>query len=305
VGEDAISIGTFNLKWAFDNFEAKRTSQAKPHVAPNDEAWQWKRDSIVKILVQEGLDIVALEELGGERELSDIGVKVRDSGGPDYHWAFVPSDDEHTGQHVGILSIYPLDNERRLDANLRKQMAVDIELPGGSKVTVVAVHARHGQYPAHQVDRRKQSRSVKKAITKLNKANPVIVLGTFNSLSLPFHADYPESDVGIIAGKNTSTEADDCMDSAEHGTAQSTSIDESPLDRIFSCGLEMRDATASGQDAIVIKDVDPIDAPWASIPIDAAPFRDVSDHYVVWAEIVLPKAKQPAEGGAADAATSP
>lgn len=301
VPEDAIAVGTFNVKWAFDNLEDRRPRQARNQVAKTDEDWLWKRDAIAKILIEERLHVVALEEIGGERELGDIAMKIRADGGFDYHWAIVPSEDKHTGQHVGLLSVFPLSNERHLSAKMTKQMAAELTLPTGEEVTVVAVHARTGQYPAYQAERRKQARSVKFFVNRIAKQHPVIVLGTFNSVVLPHHDDYAKRSPGIFAGANTSNEGDDCMDSADFGPAQATSVDDVPLDRIFTCGLEMRDATASSQDAIVRGTPDPGDAPWAAIPIEEEPQRDVSDHYVVWAEVALPKPpaeEAPEEGDA-------
>lgn len=289
VPEGSIAVGTFNLRWAFDNLEEQRERQARPHVAPDDDAWFWKRDAVAKVLAEEGLDIVAVQEVGGERELGAIVQKIEELGGPDYRWAFVPSEDKHTGQHVGILSKFPISNERRLEMNIRKQMAADIELPTGDVVTVVAIHARTGQYPAYRVDRRKQARSVKNTVDGIARERPVLLLGSMNSRGLPYEDDYTETSAGIFSGKTSKSEDDDCQDSAEFGPATRTTVDEHPFDRIYSCGLEMRDAVTSGHALIVRKELDPQDAPWHSIPVDKAPFRDVSDHYVVWAEVALPK----------------
>ena len=57
----------------------------------------------------------------------------------------------------------------------------------------------------------------------------------------------------------------------------------------------------SAEDKVVREDEDPEDTPWPKVPIAESPHRDVSDHYVVWAELALPKKPEPApaEGDAA------
>jgi len=294
VPADAFAIGTFNLDWAFDAAEVKRTAQGLEHRARTDDDWAWKRDGIAKILADERLDIVGLQELGGDRELADIAWAIEQQGGAHYDWAFVPSDDMHTGQHVGILSRFPIANERRLDANMRKQMAADVELPGGDTITVVVVHARGGGYPAYAADRRKQARSVKRAITTAPASHPVVVLGTFHEPYTPSFAEYAASSVGIFAGTATKTPADDCQDSGAH--VGETTVDDAPTHRIFSCGLWLRDATVAARDRIVRGPTDPPDARWSDVPIDADPQRDLSEHLLVWAEIALPaKPELPAD----------
>jgi endonuclease/exonuclease/phosphatase family metal-dependent hydrolase len=295
VPADAFSVGTFNLDWALDAQDDKRTALGLKHRAKTPDDWTWKRDNIAKILAAEKLDVVALQELGGERELGDIAWAVKEQGGPQYDWVFVPSDDKNTGQHVGLMSRFPLTNERRLGANMRKQMVADMELPGGEVVTVVVVHARTGNYPAYTADRRKQARSVKKALVKLAKERPLLVLGTFNEPDTPSSGGYAASSVGIFAGASTSPSEDDCQDSG--ALAGGTTVDDLALDRVFSCGLEMRNATVSSRDLIVRGAPDPPDARWTDVPLEADPYRDVSKHLVLWTEIALPKKPAPDKGG--------
>jgi hypothetical protein len=67
-------------------------------------------------------------------------------------------------------------------------------------------------------------------------------------------------------------------------------------DRILGCGIALHTAKAFGADKIVREDVDPWDKPWSEVPVDKPPHRDVSDHFMVIAEIQLPKPKAK-EGG--------
>lgn len=290
VPEDAISIGTFNLDWALDDLEDDRTKQGKQRQAKTSDDWDWKRDKLVDVLVAENLDIVAVQEVGSERELSELAVAIREKKGPDYDYSFVESQDKYSGLHVGVLSRFEMSDERRLKADIRKQMAVKVALPDGSDVTLVVMHAREGTYQAHAATRRKQARSMKAQMNRIQGKGPLIALGTLSSERLPADDAYKkDSSVGILAGKHNYNKEDDCMDSAEFGSARETTVSGKPHDRILACGIEMRGAEVTGRDMIVNKDPDPDKAEWNETPADKAPFRDASDHLVLWAEIALPK----------------
>jgi len=292
VPTDAFAIGTYNLDWAIDAADVPRTALGKENRAKTAEDWEWKREGIAEVLAKERLDVVALQELGGERELADIAWAIDQKDDDlDYDYASVETDDKATGLHVGLLSRYPISNARRLDVNMRKQMAADIELPSGGTITVVVVHARSGHYPAYLADRRKQARSVKRAVDGIARQHPVVVLGTFHDLYTPSFPEYAGSSVGIFAGAATKSATDDCQDSGAH--VGETTVTDTPTHRIFSCGLSLRAASASGRALIVRGPVDPPDARWTDVPIEQAPQRDLGENLVVWAEIALPKAPTP------------
>ncbi|MEM9452719.1 MAG: endonuclease/exonuclease/phosphatase family protein [Myxococcota bacterium] len=301
VPEDAFSIGTFNVDWAFDPLGDKRPTTAKPHVAPDDDTWEWKRDRIVDVLVAEKLDIVVLVELGGERELTDITSSVTTKEGPDYQYAWVPGEDKRTGRHVAILSRFPIKDERRTDAYAPIHVAAEVELPTGDEITVIAMHLKEGSNKGAVKQRNEMAKSLKRRVTKAAKKRPVILLGTLGDKTLPYDNDYKQSASGMLSGEATKQSNDNCEDSAAETLAQSTTIGGGEaLDRIFSCGLVMRGAETSGRDIIVREQEDPADTPWPSVAVDKEPHRDVSDHLVVWAEIALPK-KPGAEDGAGKA----
>ena len=286
VGEDAIAVGTFNLQWAHDDIgeEPKLAAQNR---AKTPEDWSWKVEHVAKLLVEEKLDIVAVMELGGSSEITDITMKVDELGGGWYDHAFVEGTDKRAGHQVAILSRFPITNQRRFDIFLRRHVAADIELPNGDTVTVVAVHAPEGKRSKSQ--RTKQLKALRREVAKLQKEQPVIVLGTLETPTLPDDAGYKSSSAGLLAGANTKKDADDCLDSASFYSAQSTTVHGVLADRMFVCGSEVEDIELSGEDLIVREERDPADNPWSAVPIDAAPFRDVSDHLVLWAEISLPK----------------
>lgn len=308
VPEDALSLGTFNLDWAYDSLEDRRPKSAQPNVAPDDAAWEWKRDRIVEVLVAEKLDIVVLTELGGERELTDIITSITAKDGPDYEYAWVASEDKKTGQQVAILSVFPLRDERRTDAYMPKHVVADAELPNGEVITVVGVHFHEGTHRGAVKKRLEMAKSLKRRINKLAKKHPVIVAGTLGDPTLPYDDSYGASAAGMLSGEATAKKgSDDCEDSGAESLAQDSGINgRQALDRVFTCGLEMRGAETSGGELIVRELEDPADTPWPSVPVDAEPHRDVSDHLLLWAEVVKPKAPEPeggeAEGGEAEAA---
>ncbi len=299
VPEDAIAVGTFNAQWAFDHHGDDRPRLARPYVPTTAEDWEWKRSRIVEILVAEKLDIVALAEVGGEREVGDIAFYIEEAGGPDYDWAFLPGTDRQTGQQVAILSRFPISNVRRFDVKIDKQVAADIELPNGTSATFVAMHMLDGAAPAYAVKRRKAARALRRLIAK--EPLPVVMLGTLNSTVTRYDDGYDESLAGILAAKNNKSDDDDCFDSADE--APLTTVRDESFDRIITCGLRLRMAEVSGRELITRQEIDP-DTPWPALPIEADPHRDVSDHYVVWAEVALPEPEAaPEPAGSTDTAT--
>ena len=291
VPEDAFAVGTFNLDWAFDDHEERRTKWARPHIAPDEDAWEWKRDRIVDVLLAQKLDIVVLTELGGPRELYDIVSSMSaDLNASNYEYAMVGTGDMVFGKHVAVLSRFPLKNERRTGSFAPMHMAVDVELPTGDEITVLAMHLAEGQNKGAVERRMKMARSLKRRASRVAEHKPVLMLGTLGDSTLPETNNYYDSAAGVFSGQTSSRPGDDCRDSGLDVMARRTAVnDNGAVDRIFSCGLEMRAAETSGDDLIVRQQQDPSNLPWTSVPVDSAPHRDVSDHLVVWAEIVLPE----------------
>ncbi len=294
VPEDAIAVGTFNVEWAFDELD-RRPKRARPHQAKTPEDWAWKRDRIAKILVEEELDIVTLAEIGGEREAYDIADAVLAGGGYRYEIAWLPTHDKVTGQHVAIFSRFPMSDLRRFQTSIAKHLAVDIELPSGDDVTVVALHMHESQQPAYASKRRKKARALRKELSRHLEGKPVLITGTLGSKVHPYDDGYAKRTPGILAARHNKAQDDDCTDSATESGQTNTAGD--PADHIIACGLELRRATTSAENEIIREYEDPADAPWPTVPIEEDPYRDVSDHYLVWAEIAMPKAEEPEGAG--------
>ncbi|MEM7153104.1 MAG: hypothetical protein AAF799_09685 [Myxococcota bacterium] len=284
VPEGSFAVGTFNLEWAFDAIEDKRPKKAQPNVPKTDEEWEWKRDRIVEVLVAERLDVVVLTELGGERELSDIVTEITVKDGYDYSYAWVESSDKFTGQDVGIISRYPIENERRYeDTSVTKHVAADIELPGEQWVTVIAVQFKEGKFKGSVDRRRSEAKSIKRFVKKEQRKNPVIIAGTLGSPITPDADDYKDSAPGILTSKG-------CTDSASESSARGVTVSGGEaLDRVIVCGLKLESAEVAGQGQIKRGDTDPDSTPWVEIPVDDGAKRDVSDHYLLWSQVEIPK----------------
>lgn len=284
VPEGSLAVGTFNLEWAFDDIDQKRPAKAQPNIPPDDVAWIWKRDRIAEILAAERLDVVVLTELGGERELSDIVLATKDKKGYHYEYAWVESGDRYSGQQVAILSRFPVSEERRFDVKVPLHVAADIELPGGQKITVIAVHLKEGKHKGATDQRQMQSRSIRRMVNHELKQRPVIIAGTVASKSLPADEDYEGTAPHTLTGKKG------CTDSATEPLARPTTVEGGEaLDRIIVCKMELEGAEIAAEDRIVRGDKDPSDAPWPTVPVDDGAKRDVSDHLLLWAEVVMPK----------------
>jgi endonuclease/exonuclease/phosphatase family metal-dependent hydrolase len=295
--EGVITVATFNLAWAHDYLD-DGPKAAKKNRAKSKAEWDWKVKEIAKLIAEAKPDIVALHELGGGDEADDIVSAIKDLKGPGYEWAHQDSEDTINGHQTAILSQLALSNERRFKIHLRRHVVAEVELPNGDTATLIAVHAPEGSRNKPKSARRKQTKALLRMVKKIRKKRPVIVLGTFGSNIAPSDDGYDESAVGMLTGANTSTDDDDCDDSSAAGAVGNTTSNELLADRIIGCGLPLFTAKSFGSDKIVREEVDPWDKPWSEVPVDKPPHRDVSDHFMVIAEIKLPKPEKKAGEGA-------
>ena len=293
---DQLTIGTFNLDWAFDEID-DRPEIGNEQNADTEESWDWKLDAIASILAKAELDVVALQSIGGERELFDLVVKIKEHGGPNYNTAFVENEDRLTGLQTAILSKHLVMNEFRFDVRVPRHVAAEISLPDGDSITVVNVHLRGGHYKMQRELRTKEAEKIRRKVTHLAATMPVVVLGDMTADVLPATSGYRESSAGILAGATTRSEDDDCLDSATFDEATETDGEDQPNDRIIACGFEMLEATVTARDQIIRGEEDPEGTKWFEVPVDASPHRDVSDHLMVRATLKIPTESDPANEG--------
>lgn len=286
--KDYFTVATFNLAWGHDELD-DGPKRSQENGADTPENWDWKVKQIAELITKNKPDVVALHELGGSLEATVIVSAIKEAGGPEYKWAFQESDDPQNGHDIAILTRFEVTTGRRLDLHMRRHLAAEIKLPTGDEVTVVAIHPPDGTNKRSVKARRKQVDALRREINSMLDDRPVIVLATMSSNIVPADDDYDKSAAGILAGADTSSDEDDCQESADSALVLETMTNGELGDRIVSCGLTMRDAMAEGRSIIVRDIVDPWDKPWAEVPIDKAPHRDVSDHLMLIAQIELPK----------------
>jgi endonuclease/exonuclease/phosphatase family metal-dependent hydrolase len=276
-----LSVGTFNLEWAFDARDG-RSKVADRENADTRRDWQWKVKAIAAVIARQDLDVVGVQELGGPSELSDLVTAIRAAGGPSYTAHWVAGDDHFTQQQVAILSRVTVVDARRWSIRVSKHLALDVITADGARVTVVVAHLKAGGGRRNEQQRERQAHALKVHAERLHPTQPVILLGDLNSAALPGDPAYATSAPGILAGAATPSPDDDCTDSATFPEARASHRSGEAFDRVIACGLTMSAAEVVPSES-VRGAVDPRDAGsnWSSIPIDAPPFRDVSDHDLV------------------------
>lgn len=279
-----ISVGNFNTEWFFDEKD-NRSAAANKKNADSPRHWEWKLAAVARVLAAEDLDLVALQSVGGERELRALVDRLRESGGPAYEYALVPGEDRITSQQVAILSKFPLSGARRFQVKVAKHVAADVQLPNANNVTVIAAHLRSGSYASQHEHRIQETVALANEAERLRKTHPVIVIGDLGSTTIPGDYEYMRSAPGVLASRDDADVTDDCVDSAEWYPARATTVKGEPRDRVIVCGLRADQFVVAGQESIVVGEVDPTKAAWSSVHVDE---RDISDHFLVRGSIELP-----------------
>ncbi|MEE9384843.1 MAG: hypothetical protein V3V08_15680 [Nannocystaceae bacterium] len=287
--DTVLSVGTFSLGWAFDEVD-DRTTRANEHNAASKKDWAWKVEAVGKVLVEQKLDIVALQSVGGRRELIDLMHYVLSNGGPNYDLAYVKGTDGISAQQVAVLSKHLVHDARRLDVAVSKHVVVDIMLPNYEQITVVALQLRAGKYRSQVQFRLAETRRIKRQVKRLRRLGPVLIIGDLGSHLLPENEGYGASSPGLLANVDTRSKADDCVDSGNWYEAQRTTTTGEARDRMIFCDLVPDPDTFAviGQDRMVVGAVDPAHTPWSAIPLKD---RDVSDHYLLRASIPFKRAQ--------------
>ena len=268
-------MGTFNLQWAFDHHD-DRTELANTYNAPDEAAWKWKVHAVAEVLAEHDLDVLVLQDVGGDRELWTLTNHLRETGGPDYNFAWVPSTDRRTARQTAILTKHRIYGKRRLESvSTPVHMAAEVVFPNGGELEVVAVQVlRTSATKSHRRIRRRTADALEDRVERMMKERPVLVVGDLGVDVLPDDADYEETPAGIVA-------LDRCTDSASYPEARETTVNGEARDRILTCGVPLLMAGTSPREAIVAGDPDG-DALWHEMPESE---RDISDHLLLWAAV--------------------
>lgn len=230
-GADDWVVMTWNLEWFYDNHTGDNFANlAKQQSAPSRTAWNWRRDAFANSIAEARPDVLAVQEVEGQRVLYYLTGAVQRQHQMEYSIGFVEGGDYFTEQDVGIL-YGPRSNLTRLSrhqqtrsmeetadfGNVSKHVEATFEVPVGEgveKVTLMTLHLRAG---ADAVDiRTQQARSVHAWLAeRIAAGENIVVLGDTNSLSTRYPAE-ADSDIAVLAGQSTPTTADDLIDLGQY-----------------------------------------------------------------------------------------
>lgn len=214
-----LTLATFNTFWLFDNESPlKRWGERLP-----EGGLEEKVDRIANAImsINEGPDIVALQEVEGPIVLEPLVVKLQELGSPINQWYSSETLDPFTGQNVAVLSRFkattsPItrldqsvieyldDRERIKMGSLGKFLRVDLEIIEDEEILslfVIHLKSRRGGTQQTRLLRNAQANLVRKLsrprIEQGSKKSPsfTAILGDMN--------DIPQSKpIDILMGKH-------------------------------------------------------------------------------------------------------
>lgn len=224
---DDFVVATWNLEWFFDEFQGDNFSDLpKQMSAPTRAAWEWKKNVVADAIFQSQPDVLALQEIEGQRVLFYLCSALERRLKVKYTDAFVEGTDYHTEQDVGFLFRNSVDMTRisryRQSAamfanksfrNVSKHCEAVFEVPVGDGVEVVTIMNLHFLARAEQAEQRtRQARLIHAWLaTRIAAGENIIVLGDTNSEE----TSYPPqegTDIGALVGLETPGTEDDLID---------------------------------------------------------------------------------------------
>ncbi len=224
---DDFVIATWNLEWFFDEFQGDNFSDLpKQQSAPNRAAWEWKRDAVADAIAKTQPDVIALQEIEGQRVMFYLTAALQKQHKLKYTDAFVEGTDYHTEQDVAYLFRDTVDMTRvaryrqsnsmfRSEEfrNVSKHCEAIFEIPVGDGVEKVTIMNVHFLARAEQVAQRtRQARLIHAWLAdRIAAGENIIVVGDTNSEA----TDYPAlegTDIGALSGIETPSKDDDLVD---------------------------------------------------------------------------------------------
>lgn len=310
------TVMTWNLEWFYDNHTGDNFADlAKAQSAPDRSAWNWRRDAFADSIAQARPDVLAVQEIEGQRVLYYLTSALQRDHQLDYSIGFTEGGDYFTEQDVGFLygprssltRISRHEPTRSMEArenfaSVSKHAEAKFEVPVGDgveQVTVLTLHLRAGR-DALEI-RTQQARSVHAWLAeRIAAGENVIVLGDVNSHSTGYPPE-ADSDVGILAGRSTPTDADDFIDLGQHlprNERQTHLRGGAQLDRILVSRSLVEDTP--GKPDLVFRSierlqhlavrgdgVDAADEHWDRYWEIPEPQRDLSDHWPLVAKFMV------------------
>lgn len=310
-GNEPLTVMTWNLEWFYDENSGDNFSRlAREKSAPDRDQWDWHRDSIADRIAAVRPTVVAVQEIENRRVLYYLTRALSRNHQLAYDEHALEGRDFFTEQDVGYLVRRPADVaaliQRGYVQRLRstnefydvsKHLFAEIEFHDGSdvhRVLILNVHLR--AKPEGEVFRRRQARLMQHWVAEaISAGRDVIVLGDFNSEETADQTR-PDSDLGIAAGLETPSSADDLIDlnlKLPRSERQTHMLPGRQYDRIL-CSRSLIEDDPSRADLVFSKievlrelsiqgERDDPEEHWNEYWNLAKDQRDLSDHYPVMA----------------------
>lgn len=228
---DPFVVATWNLEWFYDDYKGDNFGDLpKQQSAPSRPDWNWKRDAVAESISKMNADVVAFQEIEGQRALFYLTRAVESVNQTKYRIGFVEGTDYFTEQDVGFLvgpgcdltRIARYEQSRSMFEsnefrNVSKHAEAIVEVPVGDGVETVTIMTIHLRARAETVDiRTRQARLVHAWLAeRIAAGENIIVLGDTNSEE----TSYPPvegSDIGALAGLETPSKEDDLIDLGQY-----------------------------------------------------------------------------------------
>ncbi len=224
---EPLTVMTWNLEWFYDNEDGDNFSRlAKEKSTPSRPQWDWRRDAIAQSIASVRPTILAVQEAENRRVLWYLVRALDRNHSLDYHELAIQGRDHFTEQDVGMLFRAPsdlistiqyslTDRMRKGDRfyDVSKHVMAVFEFPVADSFERVVVFNAHLRAGADvEPVRKRQARLVHQWIAGMIKQGEhVILLGDFNTEEKGDQLR-PDSDLGILAGRETDVANDDLVD---------------------------------------------------------------------------------------------
>lgn len=307
---ESIRVATWNVEWFFDELkEDNKADIAKQNSAPSREEWEWKLNSVARVISELQPTILALQEVENRDVIFRLTKVLEEKYKLKYRYVFIDGYDFGTEQDVAILYQSGLvefsrreQTQEMFDSkefyNLSKHLFGKFEWGSGNeKESLLVLTAHFRATPEQEALRKRQGKLAREWIKPLlEQGQNVIVLGDFNSEHTAA-SPVPDSDLGLMCGWNTPETTDDLVDLhvSLPPELRSTHLLNKEYDRLFVSPSLMADAPdrndlffsriITRRDLVVVgeQDKDHFNVFYQISQKE----RDLSDHYPVMAEFLF------------------
>ena len=262
---EKVTIATWNLEWFYDHYKGdNRADLAKKLTAPNRDEWEWRLNKVASVVAELKPTILALQEVENQQVVYYLTQKLNKVHGIKYRIAFIQGYDFYTEQDVAIIYQDGLVEYSRKEQskseyksnkyrNVSKHLFAKFEWGDGDKKQTLHLANLHLRATPEKEDiRKKQCRLIHLWMKeKLTAGENVIILGDLNT-EHKAGTYSKDSDVGILAGRETEDTSDDLTDLHTKLPAdqQATHMTNRAFDRMFVSSSLANDA-ADKKDMVV------------------------------------------------------